>query len=153
MLTALANNTPLLPQKGETDGALNFVNPDCPKTRILSLLENIVRVINERKDDLFAYLHIPNCPNSTNLIELYNSHLQGRLKTIKGFESFASARTWLNAYLIRRRTKPFTDCDEKFKHLNKHACLELTIKKQARWPDSLTKLGVKKVKYFKVKKS
>lgn len=112
------------------------------------LLENIVRVINERKEDLFAYLTVPGCPNSTNLIELYNSHLQGRLKTIKGFESFASAKTWLNAYLIRRRTKALTDCKAKFKHLNKHASLELSIKKQARWPDSLTNLGIKKTKYF-----
>ena len=112
------------------------------------LLENIVRVINERKDDLFSYLGISDCPNSTNLIELYNSHLQGRLKTIKGFESFASAKAWLNAYLIRSRTKPLTDCKSKFKHLNKHASLELTIKKQAQWPDSLTNLGIKKIKYF-----
>ena len=117
------------------------------------LLQNIVRVINERKEDLFAYLDIPNCPNSTNLIELYNSHLQGRLKTIKGFESFVSARIWLNAYVIRRRTKPLTDCKAKFKHLNKHASLELTIKKQARWPDTLTSLGIKKIKYFEVKKN
>jgi len=112
------------------------------------MLENIVRIINERKDDLFAYLGIENCPNSTNLIELYNSHLQGRLKTIKGFESFVSARTWLNAYLVRRRTKTLTDCKAKFKHLNKHASLELTIKKQARWPDILTELGIKRTKYF-----
>ena len=117
------------------------------------LLENIVRVINERKDDLFAYLEVPDCPNSTNLIELYNSHLQGRLKTIKGFEKFGSAVIWLNAYLIRRRTKPFTDCDAKFKHLNKHASLELTIKKQARWPEVFTNLGIKKIKYFELKKS
>ena len=119
------------------------------RTQDNRLLENIVRVINERKNDLFAYLEIPNCPNSTNLIELYNSHLQGRLKTIKGFEKFVSAKSWLNAYLIRRRTKPLTDCKLKFKHLNKHASLELTIKKQARWPDILTDLGIKKVKYFK----
>lgn len=115
------------------------------------LLENVVRLINERKEDLFAYLEIEGCPNSTNLIELYNSHLNGRLKTIKGFESFGSARMWLNAYLIRRRTKSLTDCKAKFKHLNKHASLELTIKKQAHWPDMLTNLGIKKTKYFEKK--
>lgn len=119
------------------------------RTQDNRLLENIVRVASERKDDLFAYLGAPGCPNSTNLIELYNSHLQGRLKSIKGFESFASAKLWLNAYLIRRRTKTLTDCKIKFKHLNKHASLELSIKKQARWPDILTKLGIKKIKYFK----
>ena len=112
------------------------------------LLQNIILQINERREELFAYLGIPDCPNTTNLIELYNSHLQGRLKTIKGFQGFESARCWLSAYLVRRRTKELTDCEAKFKHLNKHASLELTIKKQAQWPDSLTKLDVKKIGYF-----
>lgn len=111
-------------------------------------LQNILMAVNRRREDLFAYLEIKDCPNTTNIIESYNSHLQGRLKTIKGFKGFESAKTWLNAYLIRRRTKQLTDCQGKFKHLNKHASLELTIKKQARWPDSLTNLGVEKVKYW-----
>ena len=113
-------------------------------------LENILRAINNRREELFAYLAIPDCPNTTNLIELYNSHLAGRLKTIKGFEGFEGAKRWLNAYLIRRRAKPLTDCKVKFKHLNKHASLELSIKKQARWPASLTKLEIKKIKYFEL---
>lgn len=111
-------------------------------------LQNILIAINKRREDLLAYLEIPNCPNTTNIIESYNSHLNGRLKTIKGFESFDSARCWLSAYLVRRRTKTLTDCKGKFKHLNKHASLELTIKKQARWPDALTNLGIEKIKYF-----
>ena len=97
---------------------------------------------------MFAYQEIPNCPNTTNIIESYNSHLQGRLKTIKGFQGFDSARRWLNAYLVRRRTKTLTDCKGKFKHLNKHASLELSIKKQAQWPDSLTNLGIKRTQYW-----
>jgi hypothetical protein len=112
------------------------------------MLQNIVTAIKARQDDLFNYLRIKDCPNNTNLIELYNSHLNGRLKTIKGFQDFASARRWLNAYLIRRRTKPLTDCEQKFKHLNKHCSLEFTIKKQAQWPDILTKLGVNKVNFY-----
>lgn len=111
-------------------------------------LQNIVTAIKARYDDLFNYLKVPGCPNNTNLIELYNSHLNGRLKTIKGFQDFQSARRWLNAYLIRRRTKTLTDCREKFKHLNKHCSLEFTIKKQAHWPELLTKLGINKVKFF-----
>jgi hypothetical protein len=111
-------------------------------------LQNILLEINHRREDLFNYLQISNCPNSTNLIELYNSHLNGRLKTIKGFQSFESAKRWLNGYLIRRRTKELTDCDAKFRHLNKHASLELTIKKQAQWPDVLTELNVKKIEYY-----
>ena len=112
------------------------------------LLQNILSEIYQRKEDLFNYLNIWDCPNNTNLIELYNSHLNGRLKTIKGFQSFESARLWLNAYLIRRRTKPLTDCEPKFKRLNKHASLELTIKKQAKWPDGLKRLGINKVNFF-----
>ena len=112
------------------------------------MLENIVTGIKFRQTDLFNYLQIKGCPNNTNLIELYNSHLKARLKSIKGFQSFESARKWLNGYLIRRRTKTLTDCKTKFKHLNKHASLEFTIKKQAQWPDSLTNLGINRVNYF-----
>jgi transposase-like protein len=108
----------------------------------------ILAAIDARRYDLFAYRYFEHCPNNTNLIELYNSHLNGRLKTIKGFQSLKSAQRWLNAWMIRRRTKTFTDCDTKFKHLNKHCSLEFTIKKQAQWPDILTKLGIKPIKYF-----
>jgi transposase-like protein len=113
-----------------------------------TLLQNIVSEIYNRREDLFNYLKIKDCPNNTNLIELYNSHLNGRLKTVKGFQSFESACLWLNAYLIRRRTKPLTDCKFKFKHLNKHASLALSIKKQAQWPDDLKRLGINKIDYY-----
>lgn len=95
----------------------------------------IVMDIHRRRKELFAYAKILHCPQNTNLIELYNSHLNGRLKTIKGFKSFHAAERWLNAYLIRRRTKPFTDCDAKFKHLNGKCSLQMTLKKQAEWPE------------------
>jgi hypothetical protein len=111
-------------------------------------LQEILKEIDRRREDLFSYLKIPNCPHSTNIIESYNSHLKGRLATIKGFQSFDSARLWLNAYLIRRRTKKMTDCKKKFKHLNGHASLELTIEKQAEWPGELKKLGINQVNYF-----
>ena len=112
------------------------------------LLNNILADIENRRNDLFAYRHFDNCPNNTNLIELYNSHLNGRLKTIKGFQDFKSAGRWLNAWLIRRRTKALTDCETKFKHLNKHCSLEFTIKKQAHWPDILETLGIHKIYFF-----
>lgn len=112
------------------------------------LLNNILADIEKRRNDLFAYRHFDNCPNNTNLIELYNSHLNGRLKTIKGFQSLTSARRWLNAWVVRRRTKTLTDCEEKFKHLNRHCSLEFTIKKQAQWPEQLTNLGIKAIKFF-----
>lgn len=100
-----------------------------------SLRQAVLWDIENRLTELFAYFEVPRSPNNTNLIELYNSHLQARLKSIKGFKSFLAAARWLNAYVIRRRTKPLTDCDTLFKHLNGHASLELTIKKQALWPD------------------
>jgi len=128
-----------------TDGLRHVMEKHAGHNRTL---QNIVFTINLRRIDLFNYLKVPNCPNTTNLIESYNSHLQGRLETIKGFKSFESARRWFNAYLIRRRTKPFTDCKGKFQYLNKHCSLEFTIKKQAQWPDTLTKLGIKIIKFF-----
>lgn len=82
------------------------------------LLCSIVQEIAKRFDDLFAYTTIEHCPKTNNIMECFNSHLQGRLKTIKGFTAFDSAELWLNAYLIRRRTKPFTDCEGQFKHFN-----------------------------------
>ncbi len=104
--------------------------------------QEILLDIERRKFELFAYIEIPRCPRNTNLIELYNSHLNGCLKTIKGFKSFASAARWLNAYVVRRRTQDFTDCEGQFKNLNHHCSLEQTIKKQAEWPDILTELGI-----------
>lgn len=109
---------------------------------------NIVSEIYHRVDALFTYLSFPNCPNNTNLIELYNSHLNARVKSIKGFSSLLHAQVWLNAYMIRRRTKQLTDCEGRFKPLNGHASLESSIKKQAQWPDILTTLGIKPVTYF-----
>ena len=111
-------------------------------------LQDILKDIDRRRNDLFAYLKIKDCPNTTNIIESYNSHLQDRLKSIKGFESFDSAKSWLNAYLIRRRTRPLTDCGGRFKPLNKHSSLEFTIKKQAQWPETLTKLGIKRIEFY-----
>lgn len=112
------------------------------------LIQDILRDIQRMKTELFNYLGVKGCPNNTNLIELYNSHLNGRLKTIKGFQNLESASRWLNAWTIRRRTKPLTDCEKKFKHLNHHASLGLTIKKQAQWPDILTNLGINKIKFY-----
>lgn len=91
------------------------------------LITSTVKDIFEKHDLLFRFEKIPNCPKSNNIIEAFNSHLQGRLKTIKGFESFKGAERWLNAWIIRRRTKPFTDCEGRFKILNGKCSLEETI--------------------------
>ena len=97
----------------------------------------IMTDIIAREGELFAFKKIKNCPSTNNIIEAYNSHLAGRLKTIKGFDSYRSAERWLNAWLIRRRTKNFTDCDIPFKHLNGRCSLSMTIKKHQNWPQML----------------
>lgn len=104
--------------------------------KIRYILVDIWRMRNK----LFAFNdRIKKCPCTNNIIEAYNSHLNGRLKTIKGFKSFQSAQRFLNAWMIRRRIKSFTDCGEPFKHLNGKCSLEKTLKRNAKLPkfDSL----------------
>lgn len=100
-----------------------------------AIRQSIIVGIYRRRKELFNYTHIPNCPKDTNLIELFNSHLQPRLKPTKGFKSFQDAERFLNALVLRRRTLPFTDCAGKFKHLNGKTSLQMTLKKQTDWPE------------------
>jgi len=108
--------------------------------------KQIVLGIWGRRRELFAYLSVQGCPNNTNLIELYNSHLNGRLKTVKGFKSFHSADRWLNAYVVRRRTKELTDCEKRFKHLNGRCSLEIAGKDVEAVQKLKEKLGEKRKK-------
>lgn len=89
--------------------------------------QDIILNIEKRKTDLLAYTHVPSTPYTTNLVEGYNSHLEGRLKSIKCFENPSRAKSWLNAYILKRRLTPFTDCQGKFKKLNGKCSLELTL--------------------------
>jgi transposase-like protein len=109
-------------------------NEQCGKN---PLRHEIILQINKRRQELFAYKKTLNCPSNTNLIELFNSHFNARLKGLKGFKTKAHAILWLNGMIIRRRTKPFTDCGLKFKHLNGKCSLQMSIKKQAKWPEIL----------------
>ena len=97
--------------------------------------QNIVLEIDRRRKELFAYKSIPNCPNNTNLIELFNSHFNARLRSLKGFKTKEHAELWLNGLLIRRRTKSFTDCGLKFRSLNGKSSLQMSVKKQVNWPE------------------
>lgn len=106
----------------------------------MPLRQMIVMEIDRRRKELFAYKNILNCPNNTNLIELFNSHFTARFKAFKGFKNESHANLILNGMIIRRRTKEFTDCSTKFKHLNGKSSLQMSIKKQASWPEIL---GVK----------
>jgi len=116
----------------QLDAALHHVLTE--RSEHLLLRQSIVMAIHHRRKELFAYQNIPNCPNNTNLIELFNSHFNGRLKTIKGFKTKEHALLWLNGMLLRRRTNPFTDCGPKFKHLNGKSSLEIALKSKSPWP-------------------
>jgi len=103
------------------------------------MLKAIMIDIQRKYNKLFAYEnngndYFPHSPQTTNIVESYNSHLQGRLKSIKGFESFYSAKRFLNAWLIRRRTKTLTDCNKRFKHLNGFAPLQMSLKRGLPYP-------------------
>lgn len=94
------------------------------------LRTSVMLDIANRQDELLGYTKLKHVPRTNNLIESFNSHLEGRLKTIKGFESFKHADLWLNSYFVRRRLKPFTDCTKKFKKLNGKTSLEQTVKEE-----------------------
>lgn len=102
-----------------------------------SLATKVMLDIARRSPDLLAYLKLSHVPRTNNLIESFNSHLQGRLKTIKGFQNFKTANLWLNAYFIKRRLKPFTDCTKHFKKLNGKSSLQQTLKESYKIEDIL----------------
>ena len=93
-----------------------------------SVCVSVMADIQKRLPQLLAYTQLPGLPTTNSLIESYNSHLEGRLKTIKGFESFDHADSWLNAYFIKRRLKKFTDCSGKFYSLNGTCSIQNTLK-------------------------
>jgi hypothetical protein len=94
----------------------------------------IMQEIDRKRPLLLAYLRAPGIPRTNNLIECFNSHLNGRLKTIKGFKSFKHADLWLNAYFIRRRYKPYTDCGKHFKKLNGKKSIDIVAKDRTKLP-------------------
>lgn len=83
---------------------------------------------------LQGYLNHRGTPTTTNLIESLNSHLEARVRPLKGFESFKHANLWLNAYFLKRRSKKWTDCSGKFKKLNGKTSLEITKKSRTDLP-------------------
>ena len=101
------------------------------------LCKKVMLDIARRSADLFVYTKLSHIPRTTNLIESFNSHLQGRLKTIKGFQNFKTAKLWLNAYFLKRRLKPFTDCTKQFKKLNGKSSLSQTLKDNYKVEDIL----------------
>jgi len=85
-----------------------------------------------KKDEyLTTHLKYHHCPSTNNLIEAFNSHIEARLKLFRGFQSQLSAEIWLNAYVMNRRLSKFTDCTDKFKHLNGSVSLAYTAMDEA----------------------
>lgn len=101
------------------------------------LCKKVMLDIAKRSPDLLGYHKLKNTPRTTNLIESFNSHLQGRLKTIKSFQNFKTTKLWLNAYFLKRRIKPFTDCTKQFKKLNGKSSLQQTLKDNYKVEDIL----------------
>ena len=92
----------------------------------------ILQEVNRKHELIIRFLIDKQVPSSSNLIELYNSHLEARLKSIKGFKSFYTAELWLNAYVLNRRLSKFTSCAKKFRHLNGSCSLSQTAMDDAK---------------------
>ena len=90
----------------------------------LSILTNIERYLPE----LLAYRGIKQAPVTSNIIEGFNSHLEGRLHSLRSFQSITHARLWLNGYILKRRFTKFTDCEGKFRFLNGKNGVQMTAK-------------------------
>ena len=100
-----------------------------------SLAKLILLDIAKKQPELLGYTKVPGSPYTTNIIEAYNSHLQGRLKTIKKFENFKHANTWLNAYILKRRLTKFRGCEGKFSKLNGFSSLQLSLQDNIELPN------------------
>jgi len=86
----------------------------------------LISDFKDKKEYLTSYLKYPHLgiPATNNMIEGYNSQLELRLASIRGFETIDNARNYLNAWTIKRRLTPFTDCRKEFKRLNGRSPLE-----------------------------
>jgi len=90
----------------------------------MSIITNIVK----NKKELLAFRGFAYAPTTTNLIECFNSHLESRLFSIKGFESVEHANLWLNAYVLKRRFTKFSECTGVFRKLNGKRPIDMTLK-------------------------
>lgn len=85
----------------------------CKDPLCVSILTNTEKY----KKELLAYRNIPQAPVTTNMIEGLNGHLEGRLHSLRSFQTIQHARLWMNGYILKRRLTPFTDCERKFKYM------------------------------------
>lgn len=88
----------------------------------------ILADIQAKEPYLTTNIRFKKCPDTTNLIECYNKHLNVRLKKLDGFKSYDNAQLWLNAYIWLKRTSKLKCCKGKFRKLNGHMPLAFTAK-------------------------
>lgn len=89
---------------------------------------SVITNIAKNKEELLAFRGYVRAPTTTNIIECFNSHLECRLKALKGFESFNHAELWLNAYVLKRRQTKFRECTGYFRRLNGKRPIDQTLK-------------------------
>ena len=96
-----------------------------PKAQI-RLAKKLLANFHDNQEYLLNYLKYPhlNIPATTNLLEGFNSQLELRLSSIRGFETVETANNYINAWIIKRRLTKFTDCRNSFKKLNGKCPLE-----------------------------
>lgn len=76
-------------------------------------------------DDLFTYQKVKGLPRTNQITENFFRFIALRLKTLNIFRSWKTATDYLNALVLYRRFKKFTDCKGKNKSFNGFAPLEL----------------------------
>lgn len=82
----------------------------------------------KKRDLIITFIKYPklNIPNTTNLIEGFNSTtLEMRFTSIRGFEKESTAKSYINALILKRRFQKFKDCKKKFKKLNGKSSLKI----------------------------
>lgn len=106
-----------------------------------ALCVSVMLDIERKKNILLGYHNIKGTPRTNNIIESFNSHFQQRFKSKKGYQSFKHAYVWINALILRRRFKKFTDCKGKFRRLNGKSSVSKTQKHDVGLPTFLEFLG------------
>jgi len=99
-----------------------------------SLCLQILTNIEKYKTELLAYRNIPQAPLTSNIIEGFNSHLEGRLQKLRSFQTVEHARLWFNGYILKRRQTKFTDCRGKFSYLRGKTGVQMTKKERVILP-------------------
>lgn len=76
-------------------------------------------------DDLFTYQRVKGLPRTNQITENFFRFIALRTKTLNVFRSWKTATDYLNALILYRRFKKFTDCKGENKSFNGSAPLEL----------------------------